>query len=520
MDRHITTCIKKSRLNRRGLLSEVVVGQFRICAPHAPDRIVIAPRLVQIQFPAMDHGRIQRALIGQQHKVFGARLIPLTMDGHQILDRSTPRSGDNPRSLFADERIEILQTLPNAFPKLSVGFGFRSGLKFGRQDRFDGTAKYAIQGVVVFLRNGIVLVVVASCTGDGQAHQAATDHIDAIVQNVVRIVHETRADGQESHGSKRPAIITQRQVIGSQLFHQKAVVRQIFVERADDVVAIRPGPGVAFLFEEHVSLVVGVAGHIQPITAPSFSVVWVFQQAVHQTRKRIKRPVGHECRDVLGSRRQTQQVEVGPPRERRFFGLGRKLQSGPLQSVHDKLVDGRSNLIRWFDRRRHGLDNRPERPMVCGGNLNLFRDRLAARCVARVDRPAPNPTLKIRNDGHVQFLAGRHFQGVMPQRIQNQTLAGFARHDGRPRVAPASRRVARIESQPAFDFVGRTRMTLVALGHEHRTNARLEEIDFIRRPTRRLQREQQQQARTTHKATLGHAGAPHGRVMRVRVLRV
>src|SRR5579885_2644567 len=128
--------------------------------------------------------------------------------------------------------------------------------------------EHAVQCVVVPHRNRVELVVVAAGAADRQAEQAAADHVDAVVDDVVGVVHEAPAQRQEAQRGQRAPVLPQGQPVGGELLDEELVVGQVVVEGADDVVAIGPGPGELSLLEEDIALGVGEAGHVEPVPAP------------------------------------------------------------------------------------------------------------------------------------------------------------------------------------------------------------------------------------------------------------
>ena len=120
--------------------------------------------------------------------------------------------------------------------------------------RSNGCRKCSEHPIVVFLRNRVIFMVVASRTTDRQPEQPARDHINAIIHLVMHVAHEVTAERQKSHCRQRAFVITQRQLIGSQLLHDEPIERQVFIEGADHVVAIRVAPRIVLVLEEDVAL--------------------------------------------------------------------------------------------------------------------------------------------------------------------------------------------------------------------------------------------------------------------------
>jgi fumarate reductase subunit D len=77
--------------------------------------------------------------------------------------------------------------------------------EFGILDRREldeaivAAVKDAIERVIILRRNRIVFMVMAARALHGQRHRAASDHVDAVVNNVVCHPDETPSAGDETH---------------------------------------------------------------------------------------------------------------------------------------------------------------------------------------------------------------------------------------------------------------------------------------------------------------------------------
>ena len=114
-------------------------------------------------------------------------------------------------------------------------------------------------------------MVVAAGTGHGQPHQPARDNVNPVVNDVVDIVAKAAADREKAHRGQ-VAPVGNVQQVGGQLLAEELVVRAIFVQGPDDVVAIGVGIRKTTVFGEDVPLGVGIAGHVQPVTPPALPV--------------------------------------------------------------------------------------------------------------------------------------------------------------------------------------------------------------------------------------------------------
>ena len=143
------------------------------------------------------------------------------------------------------------------------------------------TAKHAIERVVIRLRNRIELVIVAAGTATVSPIRPRDHHIDAIVDDVVRVVHEVAADVRNPSAASVLGS-SSGNLIGGQLFQHEAVVGQIAIEGIDHVIAVGERPRVALVFEEDVALVVRVTGDVEPVPGPALAVTRRSEQAVDQ----------------------------------------------------------------------------------------------------------------------------------------------------------------------------------------------------------------------------------------------
>ena len=154
-------------------------------------------------------------------------------------------------------------------------------------------------------------MIVAAGTTDRQPEQAATDDIDAIVEDVVDVVDEVAANGDEAEGGEMPVPLRRGELVGRQLGDDKLVVGEVFVEGPDDPVAVGVAPGMRLFLEEDVALVVGVAGQVEPMASPAFAIVGRLQQLLDHVGERLRSGtrVGLEAGDGVGLGGEPQQGE-------------------------------------------------------------------------------------------------------------------------------------------------------------------------------------------------------------------
>ena len=135
----------------------------------------------------MNHIRVYRPLVREQHEIPRTWLVALRVYGHEVLFRTrSSRAYDR----FPRLGYEILQRLQ---PLFHLGIERPSFLRVGggpvggRQGGFHRAAEHPVKRVIVGRGDGVVLVVVATGAANGQSHQAARGHVYAVVENVVDV---------------------------------------------------------------------------------------------------------------------------------------------------------------------------------------------------------------------------------------------------------------------------------------------------------------------------------------------
>ena len=104
----------------------------------------------------------------------------------------------------------------------------------------------AIERIVVGCWNRIELVIVAARAGDGQPEERLRRDVDAIVDDVVTLPLKWSPSVRKPSAASVAGFFLAfcpSQQVGGELFTDEPVVRQIVVERLDDVVAVGPRIG-------------------------------------------------------------------------------------------------------------------------------------------------------------------------------------------------------------------------------------------------------------------------------------
>ena len=145
-----------------------------------------------------------------------------------------------------------------------------------------GTGERAVKAVIIAGRNRVELVIVAARTGDGEPLKCLAQGVDLVIDHVCANLPEPDAVvmPQFAHPQKRRpqdrfvdrilrihARLIQK--VSGQMFANQLVIRNVLIERADEVVAIEPGaldlviPVVAECF--------GKTHHVHPVARPVFA---------------------------------------------------------------------------------------------------------------------------------------------------------------------------------------------------------------------------------------------------------
>ena len=344
--------------------------------------------------------------------------------------------------------------------------------------------EHRVHAVVITRRQRVELVIVTLETAHRGAEKRLSHGVDDVIQiNLPRLrflhhrrIPRTHAQERTSHQLLRLARVVQLavlacvlklvpvrnataqrrvgQFVAGDLFADKFVVRLVFVEGADDVVAVAPHVGA--LVVVGVTAGVRVARHVQPMLPPALAVMRTGQQAINERRPRLDRvlvPSLAELENLKRSRRQAREVIIRPLHQRAKIRLRRPRKSRRLELAVDEGIHRIRRALRHL-RLYHRLKCpnilRPVAP-VCPvfrcpaagfhqhalgrhrlgaflGDVTRLRLRIRPRC-AQVD-PSLEQRQLIRRQ--LVILLGRHRRPILlmlPRRRQIQwTGQRLARH--------------------------------------------------------------------------------------------
>ena len=181
-----------------------------------------------------------------------------------------------------------------------------------------------IERVVIRRRDRVELVIVASSTGDGQSHQASSDHIDLIVDGVM-VVAKLHSYGQETNCSERWIVVRKFQLVCRYLLQDESIEGDIAIESSDDVVAISVREWKCSKSNGRSAMSIGIASDVQPVSAPSFAITKRLEQTIDEPFNVTLCIVAFVCSDFIPCWRQPSEIKRGAANElvpTYFFGVG------------------------------------------------------------------------------------------------------------------------------------------------------------------------------------------------------
>ena len=413
-------------------------------------------------------------------------MLPL-VGGEHVVARFFKHSGEQPRGFRLAVSIDFLIDLRDLSLKILVGRIFFRVLERGRVCRLVAAAEDAVQRVVILRGDGIEFVIVAARARAGEAHQPFRHDINAVVEDVVEVPHETLADGEETErGELGYFRLRLGETVGGDLFDDELVVRQILVEGVNDVVAISPRVRVERLALAAALAVagrVGVARDVEPVPRPTLAVARRCEEAIDELFKSVRRFVGDERIHFRGSRREADQIVGDAADECLPVGFRRGLEFFVGQLCEDETINRILDEMLRVGRLRHGLSgDLLKRPMILRGVL-VPREFARGLAVARIGRADFHPLLEVgdhlggelvllRRHGHVGILV------LVAHGDEEQALLGLAGDDGGAAVAAFEHRFCGVEQQAALDFLAAGAVAFVATLHEDGPDFFLEKIEL------------------------------------------
>lgn len=206
---------------------------------------------------------------------------------------------------------------------------------------------------MIGLRERVVFVVVALAATQRLAEERGTRRVGEVGHQLVAVLGvllkdlartvigaESQEAGREEgvhFGFVRRTLRVGQQLVSRQLLDDKLIERFVGVERANHVIAEPPHRRAKLIPLEAVR--VGVPHHIEPPPRLTDSILGVSEQAINQPLEGIRRGIAFKLSDLVGSRRQPDQIERHAPQERPTIGLRRgnkvvRNQAGDDEGIH------------------------------------------------------------------------------------------------------------------------------------------------------------------------------------------
>ena len=210
-------------------------------------------------------------------------------------------------------------------------------------------------------------MVVTTRAGHRQALSAAHDDIDTIVDDVRGAVEEATSERQETQRGEVAVVLRiLDDLVGGDLQAEELVVGQVVVEGLHDPVAIGIGIRIAAFFLEDVALRVGIAGDVEPVTAPAFAESRRAEETVDKFLGGLRITVGDEGGDLGGRRLVTGKRERQATDDDFATGLRIEAEPGFLELGQDEAIERLADLgdVGRSDDGRSRSDDRLEGPVL------------------------------------------------------------------------------------------------------------------------------------------------------------
>ena len=355
----------------------------------------------------------------------------------------------------------------------------------------------------------VEFVIVAAGAGDGHAEECAGGAADDFIESILAgepfgfLVSSDLTWKQHGGGDKEAGGCVFGEDITGELLKDEAVPRSVFIEGADDIIAVGPGIFAGGIHFE--AMRIGIANDVQPVLSPAFAVVGTGEQFIDQPGPCVRGGICDEAFDAFGGGQQTGENQRGAADECATIGRGILRQISVSERLRDVLVDGVGGggeaKVGWWSLLAERLEGPVFKARVVGGGTVVS----GLRPVCAVGDPAFK---------ELDFFAGQPwaFRGHLLVGVggsqASQKFAGvrITGHDDRAAVAPLEKRGPGIQSESPLADVGA--VTAAAALLQKRPNLALE-IRFIGRSRRAEGGERGGQQQAGEKQWVGANAAQH-----------
>src|SRR5262245_16076550 len=205
-----------------------------------------------------------------------------------------------------------------------------------------------LESIIIALRNGVELVVVAASAVGGQADKCLADGAEHIFEfflansQAKQRAYRTgacfvpRTGDKKARGHDAVASRAGEHVAGN-LLADELVVRLVLVEALNDVIAIAPRVIADLVAFEALTL--REPSHVEPVSSPALAITRRGQQSINQLLICIWRLVFQEGVQFLGRGREAMQVIGSAADQRGAIGGRRHRQAFAFELGDNKGID-------------------------------------------------------------------------------------------------------------------------------------------------------------------------------------
>ncbi len=235
------------------------------------------------------------------------------------------------------------------------------------------------------------------------------------------------------------------QQITGNMFGHELIVGHIGIECPDHVVAVLEC--LWHLKVEFVPVRLGEAHEIEPISCPAFTVVRRFEQAIYDAFISQRRIIGKKGTDFGCRRGEPDEIKCHAPHQSAFVGRLSGRETRFVELRQDEIIHRRLRPVFVLDGRRRRKSDGLKRPLLClpCGKIE-FTWFIITRPFGRPRRATFDPCGEGHNLLVGQFSLGGHLDVAdIPNGLDQQAVAGFARFNGGSIVASLKDVLSRIE---------------------------------------------------------------------------
>lgn len=281
-----------------------------------------------------------------------------------------------------------------------------------------GGREHRLHRVIVGLRDGVELVVVAACTGERQAEHGLGHGVDLFIHQVhgelapIPLVVAFATDGEEAGGDDFFCLIVlvlKLHQVACELLLEKQVIGFVAIEGLNDVVPVTPGMRVEQI--DFLAAALGVAGDVQPVACPALAKAWGIEILIDDTFDGIWGGIRQKGTHLIGRGGEAGQVVGDAADERGSVRIAHGVQSGFFDRCQHMQVDVCPCPALSLDGRRfrfHGFLKSPVLAALGHIDLPFAAAGIGHFLFARVRCAHLDPLFEVRDDFIREFVFRRH----------------------------------------------------------------------------------------------------------------